>query len=169
MQQALIGEGLVMRQVVARISTGLTQLNPKSGYKDTNPIMMGSMFTVCLVEDIDVFQSKIFSDDFQPSSDRDRFLNIEIQYEGWVALLFGALGASLENYRDWVAKWGTGETIDMFLVPRYPLLSRLNDHLVDVSFTRAEVKALQQEALRACFKSSIRLVERASDESLQCE
>jgi hypothetical protein len=52
----------------------------------------------------------------------------------------------LENYRDWVAKWRSGETTDMFLVPRYPLLSRLNDNLVDIGFTRSEVKALKQEA-----------------------
>lgn len=108
--------------------------------------MMRSMFTVCLVEDIDVFQGKVFSDSFQPSSDRDGVLNVEIQYEGWEALLFGALGASLENYRDWVSKWRAGETTDMFLVPGFPLLSRLNDNLVDIGFTCSEVKALKQEA-----------------------
>jgi hypothetical protein len=104
------------------------------------------MFTVWLVENIDDFQGKVFSDSFQPSSDRDRVLNVEIQYEGWEALLFGALGASLENYRDWIAKWESRETTDMFLVPKYPLLSRLNDNLVDIGFTRSEVKALKQEA-----------------------
>jgi len=109
--------------------------------------MIRSMFTVWLVEDIDVFQGRVFSDSFQPSSDRDGVLNVEIPYEGWEALLFGVLGASLENYRDWVAKWRSGETTDMFLVPGFPLLSRLNDNLVDVDFTQSEVKALQQEAL----------------------
>jgi hypothetical protein len=128
-------------------STGWIQAKIKSSYRNTNRIMRGSMFTVWLVEDIDVFQGKIFSDDFQPSSDRDRFLNIEIKYEGWMALMFGALGASLESYRDWVAKWRSGETTDMFLVPKYPLLSRLNDNFVDVGFTRSEIKALRQEAL----------------------
>jgi len=104
------------------------------------------MFTVWLVENIDDFQGKIFSDSFQPSSDRDRVLNVEIKYERWEALLFCALGAILENYRDWVAEWESRETTDMFLVPKYPLLSRLNDNLVDIGFTRSEVKALKQEA-----------------------
>jgi hypothetical protein len=99
-----------------------------------------------VVEDIDVFQGKVFSDSFKPSSDRDRVLDVEIQGEGWEALLFGALGASLENYRDWVDRWRSRETTKMFLVPRYPLLSRLNDNLVDVGFTRSEVEALKQEA-----------------------
>jgi len=101
---------------------------------------------VVLVEDIDAFQGKVFSDDFRPSSDRDRILNVEIQYEEWEALLFGSLGANLESYRDWVARWRSGETTDMFVVPGYPMLSRLNDNLVDVGFTRSEVKALQLEA-----------------------
>lgn len=35
----------------------------------------------------------------------------------------------------------------MFLVPVYPLLSRLNDNLVDVAYTQSEVGALRQEAL----------------------
>jgi hypothetical protein len=134
-------------QAALGISTGLMQMKLISGYKDANRVMIRSMFAVWLVEDIDVFQGKIFSEGFQPSSNRDRVLNAEIQYEEWEALLFGALGASLENYRDWVTKWRSGETTDMFLVPRYPLLSRLNDNLVDVGFTRSEVKALRQEAL----------------------
>jgi hypothetical protein len=134
-------------QVALSMSTGLMQVKLKGGYNDANRIMMRSMFTVWLVEDIDAFQGKIFSDSFQPSSDRDRVLDVEVQYEGWEALLFGALGASLENYRDWVAKWESRETSDLFLVPRYPMLSRLNDNLVDVAYTRSEVKALRQEAL----------------------
>jgi len=73
--------------------------------------------------------------------------NVEIQYEEWAALLFGALGANLESYRERVVRWRSGETTDMFLVPGYPMLSRLNDNLVDVGFTHDEVKALQQEAL----------------------
>lgn len=112
------------------------------------------MFTVWLVEDIDAFQNKVFSDDFKPSSPQDRVLNVEIKYEEWAALLFDALGASLENYRDWVARWRARETTDMFLVPKYPLLSRLNDNLVDVDFTRSEVEALRQEALRLISESS---------------
>jgi hypothetical protein len=108
--------------------------------------MMGSMFTVFLVDDIDVFQGKVFSDSFQASSDRDRVLNEKIPHDEWEALLFGTLGASLESYHDWVAKWESREASDMYLVPKYPLLSRLNDNLVDVAYTRSEVEALRQEA-----------------------
>jgi hypothetical protein len=46
---------------------------------EANRITMKNMFTVLLVEDIDVFQGKVFSDCFQPSSDRDRVLDVEIQ------------------------------------------------------------------------------------------
>jgi len=105
------------------------------------------MFAVWLVEDIDAFQGKAFSDDFRPPSNQDRALNVGIRYEEWTALLFGALGANLESYRGWIARWRSGETADMFLVPEYPMLSRLNDNLVDVGFTQSEVNSLQQEAL----------------------
>ncbi|HKQ74573.1 MAG TPA: hypothetical protein VJ810_12855 [Blastocatellia bacterium] len=108
---------------------------------------MFHIFTVLLVEDADAFAKKVFSDDFHLPSTLSRALNVDISYEEWAALLFDVLDASLERYRAWVDDWRSGRTTDMFLVPVYPLLSRLNDNLVDVAYTQSEVGALRQEAL----------------------
>jgi hypothetical protein len=89
---------------------------------------------------------QVFSDNFGPSSDLDRALSIDILYEGWCALLFDVLKANPESYCDWAREWSMGKTGELFLVPGYPMLSRLNDHLVDVTYSQVEADALKQEA-----------------------
>src|SRR5215475_864079 len=102
--------------------------------------------TVWIVKDIDVFESRVFSDNFGTSSNLDRALNINILYEEWCALFFNVLNADPERYRDWAQEWDKGNNEEYFQVPGYLMLSRLNDHLVDVSYSSEEVDALRQEA-----------------------
>jgi hypothetical protein len=107
-------------------------------YNEVNNMIKSSLgITVWLVKDVEAFQNRVFSDNFGPSSELDRALRIDILYREWDALLFDVLKANRESYRNWAQEWDSGETGDMFLVPEYPMLSRINDHLVDVTYSQA--------------------------------
>jgi len=81
------------------------------------------------------------------TSELDRVLPLGISNKEWQSLWFDVLGVNAEDYRDWAQQSAFTE-IEGFMIAGYPMLSRINNNFMDVTFEGQEIERLRQECVQ---------------------